>query len=610
MQATWIRSAALAAACLCGMAAPLAQTPVSQQAPAQSQAAGPATSMIAGRVFDASSSTGLSNATVTLVGGQASGRGGGLRMVSTDSRGRFVFPGLTAGRYQLSVERPGYSMVPASRFRFIEIAADEKLIDADVPLHRFAGITGTVTDDNGEPVPGMIVTAFRRQVVNGQAVEVGAATAFTDDRGVYRFAGLRTGEYFVCACARPPVPFDGVLLNTLAAQPAQLIAVAARALKSGADAASVEGMQTYAPAFHPSAASFARATKITLADGDDRTNINIRTPIVYSARVSGTVVGAANLTAAMIRLRPAGAPFAAATALMPMLVQPDGRFDFAGVPSGDYLLEVSAPAVARNSPGAPTGTALTFVGGRGAGAVAGQPASATDPLVWARLPISVGDRDVTGISVVARPALTVSGVVEWPAMTGGRQTQAPRSIQLFALTRDAMVSTVAEVKPDGTFTMANALPGRYQLSVNAALQINKAVVGNTDITDMPLVIDDRNVSEIRVILDAPNRSFLRGTVSGDVKGGVTVLVFPQATRLWADPTAAFRWFGTATASRTGSFSVTAPMPAGDYFVVAVPDEAASEWNQASRLEALAGKAQKISLAPNETKTIGITEVRR
>ena len=53
------------------------------------------------------------------------------------------------------------------------------------------------------------------------------------------------------------------------------------------------------------------------------------------------------------------------TQIQPMLVQADGRFDFASVPPGQYRLIVTHRETGATG-GGPTGLALNFTGGRGA----------------------------------------------------------------------------------------------------------------------------------------------------------------------------------------------------------------------------------------------------
>ena len=189
---------------------------------------------------------------------------------------------------------------------------------------------------------GTDVILFRRAVVNGRVTIGGVTTVRTDDHGDYRFSGLKSGHNLVCACRRDPIPFDGVLLSTLAAEPLQLMGVAARALHVGADAATLDQtLRTFPPTFYPSSLSVAQATRVTLVAGEEKTRLDIDVTPVRALRVSGTIVGAGSpVTAGSIRLVPAGDDSDAAVALAPVLVQPDGRFDFADVPPGRYVLRV------------------------------------------------------------------------------------------------------------------------------------------------------------------------------------------------------------------------------------------------------------------------------
>ena len=74
--------------------------------------------------------------------------------------------------------------------------------------------------------------------------------------------GLAPGDYLICACLRDPIPFDQLLLTTLASQPLNLMSVAARALTVGADVVSLDDtLRMYAPTFHPNSSTIARAAR-------------------------------------------------------------------------------------------------------------------------------------------------------------------------------------------------------------------------------------------------------------------------------------------------------------------------------------------------------------
>ena len=147
----------------------------------------------------------------------------------------------------------GYAGTSGAAVRTVDLSDGATITDARLQLMKLAAISGTVRDDGGDPVVGVDVLAFRRASLQGRPpVLAWDGRAKTDDRGQYRLTRLMPGDYYVCACTRDPIPFDGQLLTTLAARPLDLLAVASRAAKAGADTASLDGtLRTFAPTFHP-----------------------------------------------------------------------------------------------------------------------------------------------------------------------------------------------------------------------------------------------------------------------------------------------------------------------------------------------------------------------
>jgi hypothetical protein len=601
MQAVWIRAAALAAVCLCGTAAPGAQ---------QADTPAAATGVIAGRVVDASDGHPLPGVSVTMSGGPPAGRREPPRVL-TDSQGRFIFVRLAAGNYRPDAQRVGYSQPAVIWNRRVPLAVGERVTDVTIRLHRLASISGTVTDDQGDAAVGVGVVAYRRAILNGHVTSFGTNEARTDDRGEYRLTNLQAGEYLVCACRHDPIPFDGVLLATLASDPMQLLGVASRALKVGADVASIDGVRTFAPAFHPAAALMSRATPIVVGDGDHRQNNGIQVTVVRAARISGTVVGApGDVVASQIRLRPAGDGPDSPMTIEPTLVQPNGRFDFAGMPSGTYVINVSMPALPQSGAG-PTGAALALLG-RAASGISPRVGGASqrpDPPFWGETTVTVGDADVTGVIVALRPAASVTVTIDLPPLPPPVQGQPipVRGVQFVSLRPDTRgVPPFGRLQPDGTYLVPGLAPGLYSVTPNAApgFRIDRVTLHGEDITDLPFEMGDTSVTDlVATFVNGPGAK-ISGTVTGEI-ADICVLVFPANRRFWAEPGAALRRFETIPVPRTGTFSTNQPLPAGDYLVIAVPDSQAVDWQWPSQLEALALQAQKVTVAAGEAKVIEV-----
>ncbi|MFN0107387.1 MAG: carboxypeptidase regulatory-like domain-containing protein, partial [Blastocatellia bacterium] len=165
----------------CGAA--LAQTPVEK---ADSKNKG----VITGRVIGEDGQP-LAGASV-----QAQSRTGVSRNVFTAEDGSFRLTGLSASNYRLSASLPAYVMSPmtgeAGEPRFFRDGDS-----ATITLVKGGVLTGRVTDANGQPIPGLQISAQRLRNAEGKLLNNFGYARRTDDRGIYRIFGLPSGTYVV-----------------------------------------------------------------------------------------------------------------------------------------------------------------------------------------------------------------------------------------------------------------------------------------------------------------------------------------------------------------------------------------------------------------------------
>ncbi len=603
--AVWLAACALAASARGGVSA--------QQAPVASSTA-PATAFLAGQVVDSPSGRALPGATVSL-NAVSGGRGGGpQRPVITDSQGRFYFASLPAGLYSFTTLKSGYSAIPSAVLtRTTALAAGERITDLKINLVKLGAISGTLRDDVGDPVVGMTVMALRRTIANGRPTMTSPSQARSDDRGTYRISGLQPGDYVVCACARDPLPLDGVLLTTLAAEPMQLMGVASRALKVGASAASLDDtLRTFAPTLYPNSSTVARADRVTVKTGEEKGSVDINLTAVKAVHISGTVTGSPsplNATSA-IRLTPSSESDEGATLMqmVPMLLQPDGRFDFVNVPSGSYVLRATVVTTAERSGGEPTGTAMTLLG-RAGGPPPPVRRAVTDPWMFASVPIVVGDRDLDGVPVVLRAGPSVSGQLRvfGGGATPSAQDLARSSVFLGNLTLgQGFPGANGIFNPDGTFRIVSVSPGKYALTVSVpSLPTLKSIeIGGVDVVDLPVEIAGDLTDVVITMGDGAPASISGTALRGGLIEDDVVLVFPTDRRLWTDPSAAFRRYRSSAVSRAGIFNVNG-LPAGDYYIAIVSDAQSVDWQQSARFDALSKTATKVTLAEGEKKVVEV-----
>jgi hypothetical protein len=550
-------------------------------------------------------------------------RAGGIpqQVVVTDSQGRFFFSRLPNGIYTPRAVKNGYE---SRSIVTVELTDAERVTDVKLRILPLSVISGTVRDVAGDPVVGTTMFAFRRGVVNGKPGWQQFGRAVTDDRGAYRLSGLTAGDYLVCACARDPIPFDGQLLTTIASEPIGLLAVAGRALAVGADVVTLDNtVKTFAPRFHPDAASAARATKIALAPGDDKTGVDVSLDLVRATRVSGRIVGAQSaVQASAVRLLPAtdaesGIDF---TQISPMLVQADGRFDFAPVPPGQYQMIVGHRETGATG-GGPSGAALGFLGARGGSAVpvaggrGGGPGPAVE-LMWANEPVSVGENGVSGLVVGLNRGLTVRGRLQY----AGAAPQPPaQQLQRAGVILNPInfvrmpFSVAGVVAQDGAFVAQGLAPGKYTVNVPALPgypTLKSITLGGQDITDMPLDVGEKDLTELVVtFVDTPMGSLTVTTQMpppAQAIDDIIAVVFPADRKYWAESAAARRRFRSGPMSPKGVMNLS-ELPAGDYFVMVANAIDVLDWQDPARMDVLSRRAQRVTLSDGGKQTV---EVRR
>jgi Carboxypeptidase regulatory-like domain len=580
------------------------------------------TGLIVGQVVEGGTNRPIPDAIVTLMGSgpgiDARDRG---RRVVADAEGRYFFAELSAGSYSIRAVKPGYPQnfvgnqrattpaMPGS----IDLAAGERRGGVTISLWRFATISGTVVDDAGEPMVGVGVRLFRRAFGGGQMrfVSVNGAAATTDDRGSFRIPELRPGDYVVCVpSSQTTMPIAMFEQNRW--QSSEEIRTAISSFQilgysqnqrigdvvlmtpygSGWPPAPADSgrLSVYPTTFHPATTAIANATVFSLKPGEERSAGVMQIRAAPAARVSGTLMGPNGpvpLTA--IRLAQA-ADTAAGLPLDPVtgLSNPTGAFTLLGVPPGQYVLRVMTPRI--------TGTPIP-------------PSTPEKPILWAAERVTVGDSDVAHLTVTLRHTFRVSGRLEFrgskPPPTEAELTETVSIIM------DPMDSTWggASTVPDrqGTFVTGVA-GGSYAVAIEgpAGWHLKHVLREGRDISDGSLEVKG-DIADL-VIVFAADVSQIAGTVrtsQGAPDGGATIVAFPVDRRQWIGYGSRFPRRVVSTEARSsGAFTLTG-LPAGDYFVAAIPDSLLDSWRDPKIMEGLAQSAIRVSLADNEKRSLDL-----
>ncbi len=606
--------------------------------------------LIVGRVVDGVEGSGVSGAIVTLtLAGFTPIR------VQADSDGRFAFRALPKGSFNISASRPGYVDGAAGRTRpggpgrGVTLTDDQRMGDVEIPMWRFAAITGVVLDENNEPMVGVQVRVLRRDYVAGRRRLTMGATDSTDDRGQYRISALQAGEYIVAVPIIQRQSLDQMLGGLREGMPlaggggggmmvAMRVEATASAVGAGAPvmissmdgAAPPAGMTedglplTYQTTFHTGAVSAARATPITLNHGEERTGIDFTMVPVRAVSISGSVTGpdgpASNV---QLQLVPADAdevisPIETATTNS----DGDGNFTFGMVPAGQYTLR--ALRQARGG-----GENFSFTSSEGNTTMVVRATVATDrsaqaaplpdaPTLWAEMPVGVGARDLADVGVSLRTGLTVSGSVVFSG-SAAQPTPEQRANMSMSLepadgrTAGLTAMVRGRVDANGTFTTMGVPAGKYILRVSGAPQgwtLRDALHTGRDITSMALELDSESATGV-VLTFSDRATELNGTVresGGNADAKASVIVFPTDPTMWTDTGSQPRRLRQVRAAQDGQFTISG-LPTGDYYVIAVEDSAMASWQAPDVLNDLARAATQVRIGDGETRTQNLTTVK-
>jgi hypothetical protein len=508
---------------------------------------------------------------------------GVVKVTSTDADGRFAFTALPADRFTVGASKTPYlgavagARRPARPGTPIVVANGQKIGDVAIRLPMGAAISGTITDERGQPSSQSPVTLQQWRMQGDERTLVGVGiTVTTDDRGRYRIFGLTPGEYVVAA-----------FKSGLPAAPRPLSVAEVDAALQGSPMPPSPGPPAppvrYAPSYFPGTTRVSDAVPITLTSGEDRGGVDIRIESVPVSRLEGVLVAADGqpIGGGMVLMIGTGVLGTAMTTR----TAPDGRFTAPNLLPGQYALMAT-----------------------GQGPHAGH---------FAHAAVEMSGADLQGLQLTMRPSFTMTGRIAFqargtaPALAGRRPTI--RMVGSAGTGRPAPNASATDER--GAFSVGNMTPGRYMFggplvsgpsAETISWSLASAVLDGVDVTDR--VVD--------IVPDAPPKQVmltytdrfqeLTGRLqsqSGAPASDYTIVVFPEDRAYWTPGT---RRIATARPGTDGRFTLSGPgpttLPPGRYLLAAVTDLGRDEQFDPAFLAQLVPAGIPISLGPGEKKT--------
>lgn len=126
--------------------------------------------------------------------------------VVSGENGEFAFNGVPAGKYQLSVTEHGVTRLYWQFDFFSTAIVTGPNLDTEhivFTLESAASITGSVVDEDNEPVQQIQVFLFHKGIRLGKYETRMQAGGMTDMGGRFHFRGLEPGSYYVAVVGRP-----------------------------------------------------------------------------------------------------------------------------------------------------------------------------------------------------------------------------------------------------------------------------------------------------------------------------------------------------------------------------------------------------------------------
>jgi hypothetical protein len=368
-------------------------------------------------------------------------------------------------------------------------------------------ITGTVYDEDGDPVTGARVNALRVAGDSAHRRLSSGGTGETNDLGEYRIWGLQSGKYLVAATYQPPQSFSSERTD-----------------------------EVYLPTFHPSTPDSSQASVVELEAGAEASGMDVDLRQAHAVMVRGRIMIDApvkTLRGTYISLVPRGSEGNYSLSNYGGPVENEsGDFEIRGVPPGPYDI-----------------TAFWNDGRRKLGA---------------RLAVEVSNANLEGITLVLGSPITLTGTI---GIEGGNPFDFTRLGLGLEPIDSGMGSGNPQIKPDGTFAVPDVFDGSYRVRVSGypeGYYVKSVRAGGSEVLESGLTVNrSQSPPRLEIVL-SPDGGRVEGTVLKEQVPVAKALVVLGPDPAHRDRAEMYRIKET---DMLGRFSLVG-LPPGDYTLFA------------------------------------------
>ena len=514
-----------------------------------------ASGKISGHVYRADTGAPLVKAQVTLIPVTKTSLNitGERRFTLTDADGSYAFAEVASGTYTIGGSHTGFigryfdDVWSPEDARILNISSNDTLERIDLRLISAGAISGTVFDEDNQPLMTVQVEAVRiRYMPGGRRQEAPRAIAVTNDLGEFRLFNLPPGNYFV-----------RILTSTVNPQ---------------------TGKQVLRLAYYPNTMAIENAQPLKITGGNEISGIRLSAGMPSSYSITGSIVdvtGSAGQRKYDVTVHRLNTGENAG----PSTPSIDGTFALRGMTAGDYVLMAASTLLGPDAE----------LNGR--------------PREVAGLAIAhVGDGD-TRVNIQVSPQVEVSGKVSIENSTGKSATG-----MLVALWPQLPILGTGpnmfhgEIDRNGLFRIQYLTSGSYDFGTfdTSGMYLKKVLCNGKDYTLLPLTIESGiSVKDCAVML---------GTDTGVVKGqvldgekpapGLTVIAIAEQRALRQLD----RFAVKGKTNANGEYQLSGVVP-GDYLLFAVPPDDCETYFDIDFADRNQRDAERVSVKSRETKNI-------